>query len=39
MKLVTANENFLNYCEFEKGLSNSLKKDFLIIVLKVMAMR
>ncbi len=28
MKLVTANENFLNYCEFEKGLSNNSIKSY-----------
>ena len=28
MKLITANENFLNYCEFEKGLSDNSIKSY-----------
>lgn len=28
MKLVTAKDNFLNYCEFEKGLSNNSIKSY-----------
>ena len=28
MKLITAYENFLNYCEFEKGLSNNSIKSY-----------
>ena len=28
MELVVANENFLNYCEFEKGLSNNTVKSY-----------